>query len=55
MEREIPLPNGHALRCLQVDDTIKDFMDKDFSKKTDDCYKRMQLVMYVSVASALNL
>ena len=42
MGREIPLPNCHALRCFQADDIIKDFMDKDFPKKTDDCYKRMQ-------------
>ena len=55
MGREIPLPNCHALRCLQADDTIKDFMDKDFPKKTDDRYKRMQSAVNASVAPALNL
>lgn len=55
MGREIPLPNCHALRCLKADDTIKDFMDRDFPKKTDDRYKRMQLVVNASVAPALNL
>ena len=55
MGREIPLPNCHALRSLQADDTIKDFMDRDFPKKTDDRYKRMQLAVNASVAPALNL
>ena len=55
MGREIPLPNCHTLRCLQADDTIKDFMDKDFLKKTDDHYKRMQSALNMSVAQALNL
>ena len=53
--REIPLPNCHALRCLQADDTIKDFMNRDFPKKTDDRYKRMQSAVNASVAPALNL
>jgi hypothetical protein len=55
MGRETPLPNCHALRCLQADDTIRDFMDKDFPKKTDDRYKRMQSAVNASVAPALNL
>lgn len=55
MGRETPLPNCQALRCLQADDTIRDFMDKDFPKKTDDRYKRMQSAVNASVAPALNL
>ena len=54
MAREISLPNCHTLRCLQADDTIKDFMN-DFSKKTDDRYKRMQSAVNASVAPALDL
>ena len=55
MGKEHPLPNCQALRCLQADDTIKDFMDKDFPKKTDDRYKRMQSAVNASVAPVLNL
>ena len=55
MGKEQPLPSCQALRCLQADDTIKDFMDKDFPKKTDDRYKRIQSAVNASVAPALNL
>ena len=55
MGREIPLPNCHALRCLQTDDMTKDFMDKDFPKKIDDHYKMMQSAVNESVAPALKL
>ena len=38
-----------------MDDTIRDFMDKDFPKKTKDRYKRMQSAVNALVAPALNL
>ena len=55
MSKEHPLPESMALRCLQADDSVKDFMGKSFPKKFDDIYKRIQSSVNASAAPALNL
>ena len=50
-----PLPNSVALKCLEVDDAIVDFMGKIFPIKVDKQYKRMQTAIIVAAAPALYL
>ena len=55
MSKEHPLPESTALRCLQADDSVKDFMGNSFPKKFDDIYKRIQSSVNAAAAPALNL
>ena len=55
MAKERPLPNSVALKCLEADDAIVDFMGKNFPTKVDKQYKRMQTAIIAAAAPALGL
>ena len=55
MAKERPLPNSVALKCLEADDAIVDFMGKSFPTKVDKQYKRMQTAVIAAAAPALCL
>ena len=55
MAKERPLPNSVALKCLEADDAIVDFMGKNFPAKMDKQYKRMQTAIIAAAAPALCL
>ncbi len=55
MAKERPLPNSVALKCLEADDAIVDFMGKGFPTKVDKQYKRMQTAVIAAAAPALCL
>ena len=55
MAKEKPLPNSVALKCLEADDAIVDFMGKNFPAKVDKQYKRMQTAIIATAAPALSL
>ena len=55
MSKEHLLPESTALRCLQADDSVIDFMGNSFPKKFDDIYKRIQSFVNAAAAPALNL
>ena len=55
MAKERPLPNSVALKCLEADDAIVDFMGKSFPTKVDKQYKRMQTAVITAAAPALCL
>ena len=55
MAKEKPLPNSVALKCLEADDAIVDFMGKNFPAKVDKQYKRMQTAIIAIAAPALSL
>lgn len=44
-----------ALKCLQADDTIVDFMGKNFPTRVDKQYKLIQTAIIASVAHTLCL
>lgn len=54
MVKERP-PNSVALKCLEADDAIVDFMGKSFPSKVDKQYKRMQTAIIAAAAPALCL
>ena len=55
MAKENPLPSSVALKCLEADDAIVDFMGKNFPTKIDKQYKRMQSATIAAAAPALGL
>ena len=52
MAKERPLV---ALKCLEADDAIVDFMGKSFLSKADKQYKRMQTAIIAAAAPVLCL
>ena len=55
MAKDRPLPNSVALKCLEADDAIVDFMGKSFPTKVNKQYKRMQTAIIAAATPALCL
>ena len=55
MAKDDPLPDHPCLKCLQADDSIVDFLGKDFPVKLDNQLKRIQSAILTAAAPSLNL
>ena len=55
MAKDDPLPDHAYLKCVQADDSIVDFLGKDFPVKTDNQLKRVQSAVLSAAAPPLNL
>ena len=50
MAKDDPLPDHASLKCLQADDSLVDFLGKDFPTKHDNQLKRVQSAILASAA-----
>ena len=55
MAKDDPLPDHDSLKCLQADDSIVDFLGRDFPAKHDNQLKRAQSAILAAAAPPLNL
>lgn len=55
MAKDDPLPDHVYLKSLQADDSIVDFLGKDFPSKLDNQLKRIQSAILAAAAPPLNL
>ena len=55
MAKDDPLPDHPSLKCLQADDSIVDFLGRDFPTKSDNQLKQVQSAILATAAPPLNM
>ena len=55
MAKDDPLLDHPSLKCLQADDSIVDFLGRDFPTKSDNQLKRVQSAILATAAPPLNM